>query len=101
MVYSTKKMKETKKKQSQNQKQSGKTALNLNGNEKHLFSDVYIRRLKTCYSLRMNTYLEIKQVPTLRLMGNWLRKAGFEIGDYTTILVSEGVLVIRKEENPE
>jgi hypothetical protein len=65
------------------------------------FSDVYIRRLKTCYSLRMNTYLEIKQVPTLRLMGNWLRKAGFEIGDYTTILVSEGVLVIRKEENTD
>jgi len=92
-------MKETKKKQSQ--KQSGKTTLNLNGNEKHAVSDVYIRRLKTCYSLRMNTYLEIKQVPTLRLMGNWLRKAGFEIGDYTTILVSEGVLVIRKEENSE
>ena len=52
-------MKETKKKQSQKQKQSGKTAL------------------------------------------NWLRKAGFEIGDYTTILVSDGVLVIRKEENSD
>jgi hypothetical protein len=32
---------------------------------------------------------------------NWLRKAGFEIGDYTTILVSEGVLVIWKEENTD
>ena len=45
--------------------------------------------------------LELKQVPTLRLMGNWLRQAGFEIGDYATILVSEGVLVIRKEENTD
>ena len=67
----------------------------------HAFSDVYIRRLKTCYSHRMNTSLKIKQVPTLRLMGNWLRKAGFEIGDYNTIIVSEGVLVIRKEEKPD
>jgi hypothetical protein len=60
MVYSTKKMKEAKKKQKQGQKQGqkqkqkqrSKTDLNLNGGGEHAFSDVYIRRLKTCYSLR-------------------------------------------------
>ena len=49
----------------------------------------------------MNTYLEIHHVPTLRLMGNWLREAEFEIGDYNTLLVSKGLIVIRKEEKPE
>ena len=112
MIYSTKKLKEAKKKQkqgqkqsqkkSQKQKQSSKTALTLNGvGREHAFSDVHIRRLKTYYSLRMNTYLEIKQVPTLRLMGNWLREAEFEIGDYNTLLVSKGLIVIRKEENTD
>jgi len=112
MIYSTKKLKEAKKKQKQDQqqsqkqkkkqKQSSKTALNLNGvGGEHAFSDVHIRRLKTYYSLRLNTYHEIKQVPTLRLMGNWLREAEFEIGDYNTLLVSKGLIVIRKEEKPE
>jgi len=32
---------------------------------------------------------------------NRLRKVGFEIGDYTIIVVSEGALVIQKEENAE
>jgi toxic protein SymE len=103
MIYSTKKLREAKKKQkqSQSQQQRGKTTLNLNGGGEHAFAGVSLRRLKTSYSLRMNTYHEISQVPSLHLMGNWLRKAEFEIGDYTTLVVSKGLIVIRKEENPE
>ena len=111
MIYSTKKLREAKKKQKQsenqnqdqkqNRKKRRKTTLKLNGGEDHVFSDVSLRRLKTSYCLRMNTYLEIKQVPSLHLMGNWLRKAEFEIGDYATLVVSKGLIVIRREENSE
>ena len=112
MIYSTKKLREAKKKQKQDQKQSQeqtqkqkqsrKTVLNLNGvGGEHAFSDVSLRRLKTSYSNRLSTYYEISQVPSLHLMGNWLRKAEFEIGDYATLVVSKGLIVIRKEENPE
>ena len=110
MFYSTKKLKEAKKKQKQSEgqkqsrkeKQSRKTALNLSsvGGE-HAFSDVSLRRLKTSYSNRLSTYYEISQVPSLHLMGNWLRKAEFEIGDYATLVVSKGLIVIRREENSE
>ena len=106
-----KKLKESKRKQKEsegqnqvqkeNREKRKKTTLKINGGEDHVFSDVSLRRLKTSYCLRMNTYLEIKQVPTLRLMGNWLRKAEFEIGDYATLVVSKGLIVIRREENTE
>ena len=44
---------------------------------------------------------EISRVPSLHLMGKWLRKAEFEIGDYATLVISKGLIVIRREENPE
>ena len=111
MFYSTKELREAKRRQKEsegqnqvqkeNRKNRKKTTLKINGGEEHVFSDVSLRRLKTSYCLRMNTYLEIKQVPTLRLMGNWLREAEFEIGDYATLVISKGLIVIRREENSE
>ncbi len=35
------------------------------------------------------------KVPKLRLCGNWLEKAGFNYGEYVSVTVMKGLLVIR------
>jgi hypothetical protein len=39
-----------------------------------------------------------KIVPELRLCGNWLEKAGFLPGEYVSVTVMDGLLVIRAAE---
>lgn len=40
---------------------------------------------------------ELLQVPWLTIQGHWLRRAGFEVGDYVDIQVTNGELIITKE----
>lgn len=37
--------------------------------------------------------------PKITISGNWLKKAGFEIGEKVTISVSENLLIIQKIDN--
>ncbi|MVM42263.1 type I addiction module toxin, SymE family [Spirosoma sp. HMF3257] len=40
---------------------------------------------------------QIRRVPTLTISGIWLAKAGFAIGDQTTVTVEKGrLLIVRK-----
>ena len=42
-----------------------------------------------------------RKLPSISLAGVWLKKAGFEVGDFARIVVLEGVLVISCERLPE
>lgn len=35
--------------------------------------------------------------PSIKLLGNWLRDAGFEPGDMATVVINNGVLTIKPE----
>ena len=39
--------------------------------------------------------------PSISLAGVWLKKAGFEVGDFARITVADGVLVISSERLPD
>ena len=39
-------------------------------------------------------------MPSLSLAGVWLKKAGFEVGDFVRIVVMDGVLVVSCERLP-
>ena len=38
-----------------------------------------------------------KATPAIMLKGQWLKKAGFEIGDYITVTVEDGKLIITSD----
>lgn len=42
-----------------------------------------------------------RRLPSISLAGVWLKKAGFEVGDFARIVVLDGVLVISCERLPE
>ena len=86
---------EKKKATKKNQNQSGKTIINFNG-EEYEFDDSLTRHLKVCYSRSSGSN---SLLPVLNLSGNWLQEAGFEIGDYVILTVSEDMIMICKEEN--
>lgn len=63
--------------------------------------------MSTSTNLRILTIssIYIKQIfkkpifkPKINLSGNWLEKAGFEIGEKVTISVSKNLLIIKKIE---
>lgn len=60
-----------------------------------------IRKIKVTYKNRVRDtgYLSTvcTQVPQLNVAGEWLRTAGFDIGDQVIIEVSEGELHIKKD----
>ena len=89
-----------KKKKIARQKQS-ETAIPTPNSKENPLANGYLRRLKMCYTNRPRRFSKSNQVPSLLLSGNWLQKAGFETGNYTTLFVGDGVIIIRKEENKE
>ena len=89
-----------KKKKTARQKQS-ETATPTPNSKENPFACGYLRRLKMCYTTRHHRFSNSNEVPSLHLSGNWLQKAGFETGNYTTLFVSKGLIVIRKEENSD
>ena len=48
------------------------------------------RKLRICGKFRSN-----KEVPELRLVGNWFRELGFDIGDKVSITTREKLLIIQ------
>jgi len=89
-----------KKKKTARQKQS-ETAIPTPNSKENPLACGYLRRLKMCYTIRHHRFSNSNEVPALHLSGNWLQKAGFETGNYTTLFVSKGLIVIRKEESSD
>ena len=56
-----------------------------------------VRRLKIQPKIRVNRYSQ-KEVPEIKLCGNWLEKLGFAHGQRVVITMMERLLVIRVEE---
>lgn len=52
-----------------------------------------------CVSSPRSTYN--RRLPSISLAGVWLKKAGFEVGDFARITVADGVLVISSERLPD
>ena len=52
-----------------------------------------------CVSSPRSTYN--RRLPSSSLAGVWLKKAGFEVGDFARITVADGVLVISSERLPD
>lgn len=40
---------------------------------------------------------DLLQVPWLTIQGHWLRRAGFEVGDYVGVQARNGEMIITKE----
>lgn len=53
-------------------------------------AEIKTRNLKVC---EQSGY-KYKATPTITLKGQWLKEAGFEIGDYITVTVEDGKLII-------
>ncbi len=60
--------------------------------------EVSTRRIR-CVSSPRSTLN--RRLPSISLAGVWLKEAGFEVGDFANITVSDGVLVVRCEQLPE
>ena len=60
--------------------------------------EVHTRKIR-CISSPRSTFL--RRLPSISLAGVWLKEAGFEVGDFARIIVSDGLLVIRCEKIPE
>lgn len=61
-------------------------------------SEVSTRKIR-CLSSPQSTLG--RKLPSISLAGVWLKKAGFEVGDFARIVVLDGVLVISCERLPE
>ncbi|HBO25265.1 SymE family type I addiction module toxin [Culturomica sp.] len=60
--------------------------------------EVHTRKIR-CISSPRSTFF--RRLPSISLAGVWLKEAGFEVGDFARIIVSNGLLVIRCEKIPE
>ena len=60
--------------------------------------EVNTRKIR-CLSFPRSTYN--RRLPSISLAGVWLKKAGFEVGDFARITVADGVLVISCERLPD
>lgn len=61
-------------------------------------NEVSIRKIRCLNSLQ-STYH--RKLPSLSLAGVWLKRAGFDVGDFARIVVLDGVLVVSCEKIPE
>jgi hypothetical protein len=52
------------------------------------------RELRIGYRVRRNVFREVKLVPEIKLMGNWLEAAGFAIGEGVEVIVQQGKIII-------
>lgn len=53
--------------------------------------------MRICSHYLQRKYSSGNKVPEIRLRGKWLQKAGFEIGDYVLITITEkGLLISNK-----
>jgi hypothetical protein len=53
----------------------------------------------TVRSLKINKrYRARKQVPEIKLCGNWLEKSGFEKGKRVSVVVMEKVIIVKAED---
>lgn len=55
-----------------------------------------IRKLKISSQYKKLLWKKPTHKPKLTLSGDWMQKAGFEIGESVTISVSENLLIIQK-----
>jgi len=53
------------------------------------------RKLKIQYKYLPRANWRYRRVPQLRLLGIWLERSGFEIGDHVQVTVKEGELIIK------
>jgi len=53
-----------------------------------------IRNMRICKHYLQRKYARGCNVPEIRLRGKWLMNAGFNIGDYISITITDGVLTI-------
>ncbi|MPR36927.1 SymE family type I addiction module toxin [Salmonirosea aquatica] len=53
------------------------------------------RALRIGYRVRRNVFRQVKRVPEIKLMGNWLEAAGFAIGEGVEIMVQPGKIIIK------
>lgn len=60
--------------------------------------EVSTRKIR-CLSAPRST--PCRRLPSIYLAGVWLKEAGFEVGDFANITVSDGVLVISCERLPD
>jgi len=44
--------------------------------------------------VRRNVFRDVKRVPEIKLMGNWLEAAGFAIGEGVEVIVQQGKIII-------
>lgn len=65
----------------------------------HKQNDEGCTRKIRCVSSPRSTYN--RSLPLISLAGVWLKKAGFEVGDFARITVADGVLVISCERLPD
>lgn len=54
------------------------------------------RVLKVYSKFQRRRYCQAVEVPEIRLCGQWLRDAGFEVGDSLLLVVNESEIVIKK-----
>jgi hypothetical protein len=46
----------------------------------------------------LKNFTGLKQVPKIKIQGNWLRELGFEIGQTLCIIATAGMITIKKED---
>lgn len=61
-------------------------------------NEVSIRKIRCLNSPQSTNH---RKLPSLSLAGVWLKRAGFEVGDFARIVVLDGVLVVSCEKIPE
>lgn len=66
----------------------------MRNNKRTKMENSNVRSLKIQPKTRFNTYSQ-KDVPEIKLCGNWLQKLGFEHGARVTVTAKQNVLIIR------
>lgn len=61
-------------------------------------SEISIRKIRCVSSIRSTLN---RKLPSIPLAGVWLKKAGFEVGDFARIIVTDGMLIISCERIPD
>jgi len=69
----------------------------MRNDKKQSTRETGVRNLKIQPKTRCNKYSQ-KDVPEIKLCGDWLQKLGFEYGDRVTVTTMQNLLIIRPTE---
>lgn len=60
-------------------------------------SKIEMRRLKIHTGIRCRKHNKRTVYPFLRIVGNWLQRAGFDPDNHAYVIISEGCITIKAE----